>query len=661
VSGIVGVYYLDDRPVAREALEQMNLSLAHRGPDGAGLWSEQAVGLGHRMLWTTPESLHEKQPMASANGEFVITADARIDNRDELIAALGMTDRSHEQITDSALILGAYEKWGDASPERLLGDFAYVIWDRRRRSLFCARDHFGVRTLYYYYNPGKVFAFASEIKALRCLTEVPHRLNEVRLGDYLAGILEDKTSTFYQDVLRLSPAYSATIGERGLKQRCYWSLDPTSQLRLGSNEEYAAAFRETFTEAVRCRLRSNFPVGSHLSGGLDSSSITCVARDLLAENQGRLLDTYSIIFDEVPESDERPFIQAVVEAGGIKPQYVRGDVVTPCTDIDRVLWHLDEPFHGPNLFLHWQVWSAAQRRGVRVLLDGIMGDNVVSHGFVYLSELARSWHWLKLAREIKRMTRKRNLSSQTWRFVGRYIWNDGMRAPALQCLTDLARQFGVRNHLNKTVGSVIHRDFVRRVGLSERAALINDIQQTRLRSEKEDHYQEIVSGGITAMLEVLAKAGPAFNIEVRVPFLDRRLVELCFAMPPDQKLRDGLSRSILRRALAETLPRKIRLRVDKGNVRPNFLRGLATERVKLEHLLANAGDSFSEYVDFHELRHLCYRFLNQQDMADEQMMSIYMTFLLSTWFMNSKIVNGYPTIGCSQSSSWKGGVNGKLE
>src|SRR4029077_18563520 len=143
------------------------------------------------LLWTTPESLHEKLPVASANGGFVITADARIDNRGELIAALGLSDRSGDQITDSALILGAYEKWGDASPERLLGDFAYVIWDRRQRSLFCARDHFGVRTFYYYHSPGRIFAFASEIKALLCLPDVPQRLNELHVGDYLEGIFED--------------------------------------------------------------------------------------------------------------------------------------------------------------------------------------------------------------------------------------------------------------------------------------------------------------------------------------------------------------------------------------------------------------------------------------------------------------------------------------
>jgi asparagine synthase (glutamine-hydrolysing) len=183
VSGIVAVYHLDRRPVCRKDLEGMSLILAHRGPDGAGLWSEGAVGLGHRMLWTTQESLGERLPMVSKNGRFVLTADARIDNRPEVLAALGLTDRPDGKVSDSALILAAYEIWGVRCPERLLGDFAFVLWDRHQQTLFCARDHFGVKPLYYYYRPGHLFACASEIKALLCLPEVP------RVADPLHPVL----------------------------------------------------------------------------------------------------------------------------------------------------------------------------------------------------------------------------------------------------------------------------------------------------------------------------------------------------------------------------------------------------------------------------------------------------------------------------------------
>ncbi len=169
MSGIVGIYYINGRPVEGETLGRMVDILAHRGPDGADIWCEGNIGLGHRMLWTTPESLMEKQPLVDRTGNLVLTADARIDNRGELISALRLNDSPVEKITDSALILAAYAEWGNQCPEKLIGDFAFAIWDKRKQVLFCARDHMGVKPFYYYYEPGKFFAFASEIKGLLCL------------------------------------------------------------------------------------------------------------------------------------------------------------------------------------------------------------------------------------------------------------------------------------------------------------------------------------------------------------------------------------------------------------------------------------------------------------------------------------------------------------
>ena len=143
MSAIFGIYYLEGRPVDRTDLERMLESLAHRGSDGADLWSEGPVGLGHRMLWTTPESVHEKLPLLNHTGDVVLTADARIDNRDELLAVLGLTACPPAQVADSQLILAAYEKWGEHCPEKLLGDFAFALWDGRKQILFCARDTSG--------------------------------------------------------------------------------------------------------------------------------------------------------------------------------------------------------------------------------------------------------------------------------------------------------------------------------------------------------------------------------------------------------------------------------------------------------------------------------------------------------------------------------------
>ncbi len=282
MSGIVGLYYLDSQLAQPEVLRRMLEAVAHRGSDGADIWYKDSVGLGHRLLWTTRESLLENMPEASEDDNFVITADARIDNRDELINLLELNNP--DKITDSQIILAAYQKWGDDCPDKLLGDFAFAIWNQKQQKLFCARDHFGVKP-FYYYSSESVFAFASEIKAIFALSEIPRIINEERIGDYLIGNFEDLTITSYKNVFRLPPASRMTVSPESINVESYWSLDPSKETRFSSDEEYAAKFLEIFTEAVRCRLRSFSNVGSMLSGGLDSSSITCLARKLLPEEK----------------------------------------------------------------------------------------------------------------------------------------------------------------------------------------------------------------------------------------------------------------------------------------------------------------------------------------------------------------------------------------
>ncbi|NJN18498.1 MAG: lasso peptide isopeptide bond-forming cyclase [Oscillochloris sp.] len=370
MSAIAGIVYGDGRPVDQHKLAQMAHALAHRGPDGSGSWSGNGAGLGHQMLWTTPESLYERLPLVNRRGGLVITADARIDNRTELISTLGLSDREPGIIGDSELILAAYERWAERCAEHLLGDFAFAIWDERARTLFCARDHFGVRPFYYHYSPN-YFAFATEIKALLALPEVPRRINKAKIADYLLVFHEDRVSTFYTDIVRLPPGHCLLVRDGQVRTWGYWALELPPELRLKSDDQYAEGYRAVFTEAVRCRMRSAFPLGSMLSGGLDSSSITCVARSIAREQGLDPIQTFSAIFDEVKASDERPFINAVLDQGDLVANFTHGDQVTPLGDLTQVLRHEDEPFFAPNLFVNWAMWEQANRQGYGCFSTGL--------------------------------------------------------------------------------------------------------------------------------------------------------------------------------------------------------------------------------------------------------------------------------------------------
>jgi len=621
MSAIHGIYCLDGRPVDRTVLERMVASATHRGPDGAGVWSHGPVGLGKRILWTTPESLHEQLPLANQTGDLVLTSDARLDNRDELIAVLNITHRPPEEIDDSALILCAYEKWGERCPERLLGDFAFAIWDERRQVLFCARDYFGLKP-FYYYRSGQAFAFASEIKTLLCLPEVARRLNEVKVAGYLLSMVDDKTITFYQEILRLPPAHSMTVGQQATRVQSYWSLDPSRALQLASDEEYAEAFRERFTEAVRCRLRSAFPIGFKLSGGLDSSSIVCVARELLAQPGEPQVQTFSALFEGIPECDERHFINAVLSMGGLASHLVRGENLSPLADLDRILWHHDEPFYmPPQCIIHWALNRAAQEQGVRVLFGGFDGDNVVSHGFGHLTELARTGRWIRLSKELKGLAT----------YFNRSPWIDLKDF----CLKPLAPE-PIHQAWRWLRGGnrLLNPDFARRVSLGKRWQTLQGTHFKPGRNAREEQCRLLTMGLSTLVVEESTRSAAAFSMELRYPFFDRRLVEFCLSLPPAQKLRDGWSRVVLRHALATSLPNEVRWRRSKGRFNPVLVRGLlAFERERLEAVILHDPRVIQEYLDVAALREAYQRYVSQGTASDAIL--LWKALILAAWLQRT--------------------------
>ncbi len=310
MSGIAGVFFRDARPARAEAVEAMLAAMKYRGPDGAGVWTEGNVALGCLMLRNTPESRHEKLTKVDRTSRFVLTADARIDNRIELMSRLGIDTHDGCVTDDADLLFKAREKWGDGAPAELQGDFAYCIRDRVKNKLLCSRDGFGVHPFYYYLSD-KLFAFGSEIRPLLRLVDVPARLNETMVGDHLIGMQDDRVITFFEGILRLPPGHSMVVCPANVGIHRYWSLDPNREVRLNSDADYTEAFRELFLNAVSSRLRSSYPVATYLSGGLDSSSVTCAARDILRQAGDALLITLSVVYDQVRECDEQKCIDLV--------------------------------------------------------------------------------------------------------------------------------------------------------------------------------------------------------------------------------------------------------------------------------------------------------------------------------------------------------------
>ena len=591
MSGISGIYRSDGGIAASEVWEMVR-TLAHRGPDAEAVWTADRVGLGHCTRRAVPRAgpPEDGMPLVDPRGPFVLVADASIDNRDALAARLGWS-RPGAAVTDHALIMGAYLRWGERCARHLHGDFAFALWDGRRQCLFCARDHLGLRP-FYYCRTGRSFAFASEIKALLRLARVPRRINEARVADFLLQATADCEATFYEGILRLPPAHFLVVSPEGMRMQRYWSLDPGREVRLGSDDAYADAFRERFTEAVRSCSRGGAPLGCLLSGGLDSSAITVVAR---AQAGGEApLSTFSCVFDAVPQCDERAYAEAVVRQGGLQPHFVPADRTSIFDDLDEMLHHVEEPFFTPNLFVSWQAWRAAGAAGVRRLLHGFLGDNVVSDGSRYLTELALSLRWASLVREMRAVGRLRGHQARLYRHLLRQF----VVAPALPSALRRSDVLMRRQFAAYPFYAFVGDDFGKRVGWADRVRAHAERSLAVPRSVRAGHYAELTSGLLPGVLEIENRATAAFGFEQRYPFADRRLVEFCLALPSTQKYRDGWTRFVERQAMRGLLPEEVRLRPAKTSLHAAFSRALMTlGRAELDAILNERLALASDYLD----------------------------------------------------------------
>jgi asparagine synthase (glutamine-hydrolysing) len=674
MSGIMGLYYCDGRAVHRSTLESMLQVLQHRGSDASGLWVDGSMGLGHRMLWTTPESMNEQLPAVDESNAYVITADLRLDNREALYEILEICDRPISTLTDTDFIVAAYQRWGDNCPQYLLGDFAFAIYDRVQQKLFCARDHMGVKPFYYYHSPS-LFAFASEIKGVLTVPEIPQAINEQRIGDFLNANLSDPASTTYEQIWRLPPAHALSVTmATGLKLWSYWAPDPHYQLELESDEAYAAEFRRIFVEAVRCRLRSAFPIGAQLSGGLDSSSIVCSAYQLLQESgSNERLHTFSNIFDQVPESDEREYIQIVLQGKDINAHFQQGDQKGLLSDTATLFQYLDEPILGNGAFL-WESTCEAAKAGVRILFNGFDGDTTVSHGITRLTELADQAHWPQFLQEAQALADKIDNPELPPHVIMRIYakpilikWRQQRQyLELLQAIHQLAPCF--KTSRVSMVNQYLLRPLKYRIKSSikylwqqllpakqpahpPQGSIFNPFMQTSFANriqgrssalldevwtERAAHYQCLVAGGRSVPLEISDLISSAWEVEPRYPFMDKRLVEFCLALPSEQKLRQGWSRWILRNGMVDILPPQIQWREKKTT--PAAAVDYVFEKFDaptIEALIQYPHPSLHKYLSLPSISTGFLRLKSRESMQEKHQNQLWFAITLMLWLSNS--------------------------
>lgn len=600
LSGILGIYYRDGRPVDQQVLASMMEAIAHRGTDDRGTWTNGAVGMGHQMRWITPESLTEKLPLYKSEPQLTITADARIDNREELFTKLDVPKNQRAALADSEAILLSYQKWGEQCVDHLLGDFAFAIWDERNKQLFCAKDHMGIRP-FYFYASDKLFAFASEIKALLKIPEVPKKLNEEQFARYLIGMLymEKKEDTCFEKVHMLTAGRTFVIQEKHLKQKSYWQPQKVKPLKLKSEEEYLEAFRELFFEAVHCRMRSAYPIASLLSGGLDSSAISAVAALKLKEKGERLVALSSVLPEDHngPEQDERYFIDLVRDMHNIDVCYITPPGNGVYDNLEDVFRYTENPGITSRHYVYSAFLKKAAERKTRTLLDGFGGEfTATSYGKGYHTELALRGKWLQLATtlyaqgKIEQKSVKMLFAQQ----VIKPLVPSSLLILARLRRRNLSIQDNCPLHPHLSVISKLNARFTSSQFGGAYEKQPHNVLQNEIGNLKRvrDMFYDINGRSIAA---------------ISYPYLDRRVIDFSLSLPSNLKVNHGWRRYLLRASSKKILPQEISWRTTKQPFSPDYPKRLMAAQNSARHIIQSVdlNNPIREFIDFDKIsRHL---------------------------------------------------------
>ena len=602
MSAICGSFSFDADSASADSLAPMMRRLADYGPDGSGQWSEGPVALGHQMLHVTPECPLARLPVQGRDGTFVLTADARIDNRRELADKLDIPAGELSQLADGPLILRAYQTWGTDCVDHLIGDFAFALWDSREKRLFCARDHMGLKPFYYFHD-SRCFLFASHPLAVLNVDSVPWRLNELAIADHLVGSYgADNTATLFDGIRRLPPAHTLTVTVDGVRPQRYWTADLSREIRCASDGEYVDAYLDHLRRAVNDRVRSAHPVAALLSGGLDSPILACIAAGQLKAAGRPKLTTFSWVLakdDPWPKQDERHLIEQVhAQEEHIDGQFVLSEGKSPAAAHARgQQMYGGFPLGGSDHI--FETAERAQAAGARVLMGGFGGDQLpTSQGEGDLEDLLTAGRWPTFWRQAR--ARARYKGFRTWSLVRGTLGNtylswlaDRWREPEEDSVHDMLHN-----------RAVVASEFAERGDLPERMRASPRFMTRDLGRLRERQWYSLDRLEPERVAENLGATLVPLQLDYRLPMFDKRLIEYCLALPPEQH-RHGWGRHLVRRAAKGILPEALRVRDDKrGASPPDPFRVLASDHENLIMMLDTIGavPLVNEYVDVHKLR-----------------------------------------------------------
>lgn len=612
--GIAGIYNRNGEPVSFELLKKMTDIIAYRGPDDEGHYINNNIGLGHRRLSIIDLSPSGHQPMCNEDESIWITYNGEVYNYLELMQELKSRGHIFKSKTDTEVILHSYEEYGVDCLQKFNGMFAFAIWDDNKKTLFCARDRLGIKPFYYYLD-NKNFCFASEIKAIIEDKNITRQPNYDALYDYFTFQFTLGDKTFFQNIKTLLPGHLLTITENKFEVRKYWDINFVEI--PGTEGEITAKIRKLLEDSVEKNLMSDVPIGSYLSGGIDSSSVASIASLVMSDQ----LNTFSGAFSEGGDYDERAFAHKVVTRAKTKHREVVPTAQDFITSISKIIWHLDEPQSGAGAFSQYMVAKLASDH-VKVILTGHGGDELFA-GYpryiqILLEDSMRHSYkaFLTEAHKYKNLFGLASLLSALRR---RLLESDD---------SGFHRIEQIKKHTRKKLLSKEFHDRMKEVPLADLGSYKKNMNTKNPIDLM--HYIDIKLF-LQSLLVVEDKISMANSIESRVPILDHRIVELSASIEPSIKSKYLVPKYLLKKAVCDLLPEEVIKHKKLGFPTPIsiwFKRDLKEdiERILLSTTAQKRGIFNIEYI-----KRILYE--NSSNKKDHTRL-IWMLLCVELWFKN---------------------------
>ena len=546
MSAILGIINLNGQNVESQELELMKIPIAQWGPAASGNWIKRNVGLGQLLSYNTPESRYEKLPFTDVSDRYVMVSRARIDNREELQRIFNVPEKGMASTPDSFFILESFKKWGKNCVDHLLGDWAFAIWDQLKRELFLARDHHG-NTGLFYYKTSNVFIFSSSLGSLLAYKAVPVEINELFVTKILVSWAPLGHETAYNNIFRLPPAHYLLISEETFQVKKYWKLEDTPDLHLSNPSEYYEKFLEMFSKAVKVRLRSDKPVCSTLSGGLDSGAVSALAAIELKKQNQRLKCYCSVPLYDISQLDLGPrrFGDEGILAGetahfsgNIDLEKITAADISISDSIRLLLATQMEPTHAAgNNYWIVSILKQAQASGYGTLLSGQGGNATIS------------WTGLPEAPSFETIFRKFSNNEISVNIALRQFIRHFVPEPFLSFYRKL--KYGHDSWENY---SAINLEYAHKIKLDGLMKNGGHDPLFRLPKESRRARYSIIKPGISHIGSRWQCYGSDYGIEVRDPTFDKNVMELCISIPDKYYRKGDLDRYLLRKSLENILP-----------------------------------------------------------------------------------------------------------